>query len=50
MDPDLGHIELHIIFYFCHQGHENLWVMDKNTFSLPYDVDTQITYVKKDKD
>lgn len=56
MDPDAGPRQLQnkvmfdIRFYFCRRGGENIEEMKKDTFSLEFDSETSIAFVKKVRD
>lgn len=56
LNPDAGPVQLQakvmfdIRFYFCRRGGENLTEMTKETFSLEFDTEIGIAYVKKAKD
>lgn len=43
-------MQLDIRYYFCRRGGENVHGFDKDTFSLEYDSESKIAFVKKNKD
>ena len=56
MNPDLGPAQLlnkvmfNIRYYFCHRGTENFQGFIKDMFSLAFDSETGITYIRKVQD
>lgn len=56
LDPDLGpqqlqnKVQLDIRYYFCRRGGENVHDFKKDTFTLMFDNESKIAYVKKTRD